>query len=140
MRFRRSRPVLLPQMNIISLVDVLFVLNLFFMLNAQYYSPRGLDVQLPAARSAAETLRSTLTLSLTRDGRIFLGAQAVEPGQLKQRLESVARQQPVVLRADRGCAYGAALSLFDLLRELGFTRLTLAAERPVVARERKESP
>lgn len=128
MRFRRiTSPPLSARIELVSLIDVLFILLFFMVLNAQFRLPVGLPLELPPAVSAGPQHGGSRMILVDRDDRIVFGGEALTLELLRQRLKPLARSTPVVLQADRRASYGVALGVFDLLRDLEFPSVTLWA-------------
>ncbi len=132
-RTRRPRAAL----DLTPMLDVTFNLILFFVVTTQFASeqqpaPDGLQVDLPRA-AAAQVLPSEASVDLTvgAEGTVFVDGTSVDRAQLRARLQAAAERDPntlVVLRADRGVAHGEVVSVMDLARTLGLTRLAIATD------------
>lgn len=129
----RSRPVL----PLAAMVDVLFLLLIFFMTASVFREQElQIDVALPAADTAApgEQGGTQVVISLTEDGRVFLGARELTEQELALTLAQLAQQYPdeaVVIRGDQLSKYGQAVHLMDLAKDAGFTNVTLATVKAV---------
>ena len=131
MQFRRtsSSPVVI---NIAPLVDVVFLLVIFFAVSTTFRDTAGLELTLPTSSSSAESSPQEITVGLSSDGRLFLeGEQIPESGlaaDLRERLAAMDRKL-VLLRADEETPHGTVVRIMDLAREAGATGLTIAARR-----------
>ena len=107
--------------NVTPLVDVVLVLLLVFMVTAPMMS-RGIDVSLPVADQPQTDPEDRITVSVTAQGRVYIGDQPVaEPllvEQLKGRLEGMA-SRVVYLRADEGLRYGRVIEVVDAIKRAG---------------------
>ncbi len=130
----RTRPVL----PLAAMVDVLFLLLIFFM-TASVFRQQELQiaVDLPTIESDAAQAGSgnanQIPITFNKDGEIHLGSTPVALSELKGQLEKLAEDMPddaVVIRGDRGSRYELALALLDIARDAGFTRVSLAGVRP----------
>ncbi len=124
-----------PGINITSLIDVVFLLLIFFMVSSTFREQFALDLELPeAATAAAQGEEAGFELVIREDGAIYLGEMPVRRGELVQTLEGAIRAQdgeavPVVIRADTAAPYGSVVAVFDALRQVGGTRVVLPTER-----------
>jgi len=119
------------------LIDMVFLIVIFFMVNATFAVHSTIPVQLPHANGDAAAGSVALTVTVDASGRIFLhrGGEAVAvtldrlPSALGalQPEETVSR---VVLHGDAGARYGRLVAVMDVLRGAGFTDLDLVAARP----------
>ena len=107
--------------NVTPLVDVVLVLLLVFMVTAPMMS-RGIDVTLPAANQPQVEPEDRITVSVTAQGRVYIGDQPVaEPlfvDQLKGRIENMSTRV-VYLRADEGLRYGRVIEVVDAIKRAG---------------------
>lgn len=119
-----------------SLIDVVFLLMIFFMLATTFLDPeRALELDLPRAESgsSAEEAPEELVLNVFRDGRISLGGRELADGDLRARLEQAARRDPatpVTIRGDARVEHARIVSVMDACALAGLSNLsvgTLAA-------------
>ena len=125
------------EINVISLIDVLLTLLMFFVLTTTFVQNARMKVTLPQAESAEQKAEpDTLTVVIDRDGQYFIGDNEVlKPGldTLKQAITQAAgddRKRPGMLRADAMTPHHAVVTAMDALAELGFTRLSIATTQP----------
>lgn len=124
---RRRRPVL----NVTSLIDVLFLLLIFLMVSSTFVESPALELDLPRATSAETTRLDAVTVTIDRQGRLFLGTEEATLGEVEARLRQEVEGQPelvVLLRADREVGYGKVIEAVDTLRRAGVRRLTALTE------------
>lgn len=121
------------EINVISLIDVLLTLLMFFVLTTTFVQQSRLKVTLPEASSAATPAEAdTLVVLIDREGHYFIGNNEVlDPGVdgLKKALSVLGgddRQRPVLLRADGMTPNQAVVSAMDALGQLGFVNLRIA--------------
>jgi biopolymer transport protein TolR len=119
------------EINVTPLVDVMLVLLIVFMVTAPLLAA-GVPVRLPEARGLApETPRAPIVVSVTADGRTFLGPQELAGETLVR--EVMERRNGdatriVYVRADREAAYGRVVELMGSLAAAGVSRLSLIAQ------------
>ncbi|MDH3628467.1 MAG: biopolymer transporter ExbD [Acidobacteriota bacterium] len=116
--------------NIAPLVDVIFLLVIFFAVSTTFLESSGLKLELPQTRSTAKQELKDLTVALDADGRLSFEGKIVEPAELKERLKALLVESDdklVVLRADRSTAHGDVVKVMDLIRDAGASGLTVAA-------------
>ncbi|SFW21846.1 ExbD/TolR family protein [Luteibacter sp. UNCMF366Tsu5.1] len=121
------------EINVISLIDVLLTLLMFFVLSTTFIEHSRLKVDLPkAGAEAREATDNALTLVVDRDGHYAVGSDEVQGegiDALKATIERVAgpdRGRLVVIRADANTAHQNVVRAMDALGQLGFTRLSIA--------------
>ncbi|GAB6043389.1 ExbD/TolR family protein [Endothiovibrio diazotrophicus] len=122
-------------LNLTPLIDIVFLLLVFFMLTAHFVRDESVAVELPQARSgeAVEEDVGPLVVTLDGEGKIRLGEREVAP----DRLEAVLRAElqgrdnrEVRLRGDRGADLGVAVQVMDAARLAGAASFDIVTERP----------
>ncbi len=117
MRRARARRNL-PEIELTPLVDVLFMLIIFFVLTAVFSEPL-LPVNLPGATGERVSGKS-FTVSIDREGDLFSGDRALTREQAIERaLASFREEKRVIIAADREVPYGFVVSFLDALRSAG---------------------
>jgi biopolymer transport protein ExbD len=131
------------EINVISLIDVLLTLLMFFVLTTTFVQHSRMQVTLPQAESSEQSEQSdALAVMIDRDGHFFVdNNEVLNPGldSLKEAISKVAgddRSRPVLLRADGLTPHQAVVTAMDALGELGFTRLSIATTHAQSAGER----
>lgn len=130
-RRRRERGV--PEMMISPMIDMMFLLLVFFIVSTMYMNESHvLPVSLPRAEHAEQAAKTPAEVTVMADGRLFLEDREVSMETLLAAAEQSALTEPdfrVVLRADGDAAYSRVIAVMDALRGAGVTRFGLAAER-----------
>lgn len=130
---RRARKRPLSEINVTPLVDVMLVLLIIFMISAPLLTV-GVPVELPKTEaSAVETNNEPLSVSIDRDGRIFVGDSETPYDSLPQRLADSAdggeaTERAVFIRADGRAPYQAVARVMARLSATGFTKLNLITD------------
>ena len=121
------------EINVISLIDVLLTLLMFFVLTTTFIQHSRMQVTLPKASAEERDMQApALTVVVDRDGHFFVGSdevqgEGVEP--LKQMIVQVAgedRERQVTIRADAMTAHQNVVMAMDALGQLGYTKLSIA--------------
>lgn len=121
-----------PRIEMIPLIDVVFLLLVFFiysMLSMTVH--KGLPVNLPTAATATVDKENFITITLQRDGRLFLEDREVDMHTLPAFLIEQRKKNPqvqVYLRADREASYQRAVEVMDLVRSAGIHKLALETQ------------
>ncbi len=129
-RSRGGRRAPMAEINVTPLVDVMLVLLIIFMVTAPLLKA-GVPVQLPESRAKAlAEERHQVTISMARDGMVYLDEAPLAPGELADRLAGIPRgpdgKPPLVtLRADKGLDYGAVMAVMGELNRAGFNSISL---------------
>lgn len=130
MKLQRRTSHIIRELNLVPLIDVLLVVLFFYMIISPMMS-RGLDVNLP--RSQANTIKpeDRAVITVTRGQEVFLESERVDVTKLKDILQTVRKQKPLVnvyLRADRDVPYGIVVQVMDAVKQAGIDRLGMVTE------------
>ena len=122
-----------PEINLISLIDVLFCLILFLVLTTSFNQRAALKLQLPQAQAGVvPDVGQPLIVLVDVDGKFFIGNNEVlktDVASLKEAIIRVAgddRSQTVILRADGRTPHQSVVTAMDALGQLGFVKLSIA--------------
>lgn len=113
--------------NVIPLVDVMLVLLTIVLTTSTFIAMGAIPVQLPKAASG-ETIQSAATIVIDRHGLIFLDDAPVLPTELRQSLVLLDRSHPLLIRADRTIQLQNFVEVLDIVKGLGFKRISLQTE------------
>jgi biopolymer transport protein ExbD len=121
------------EINVVSLIDVLLTLLMFFVLTTTFVQHSRLKVNLPQASAEDRDMQPpAITVMVDRDGHFYVGSDEVQGASvdaLKQAIAHVAgddRNQAVTIRADAMTAHQNVVTAMDALGQLGFTHLSIA--------------
>ena len=141
MNLRRSRSDE-PDVNLTPLIDVVFILLLFFMVSTTFQRESEINIELPeASAEPVEERDETLELVIDAEGHYFIGEQQVvntELETLKQAIQKFLGERseiPVVIRADRQTPYESVVRAMDATAQLGLLQMSLATSQPESAGE-----
>ncbi len=136
MKFKRARREELA-INITPLIDVVFLLLIFFMVTTTFSRETRLLVNLPEANAeVTESVPAQLEIVVARDGSYFINGKALVNSRIETlvsglKIESAGdRSLPVLLIADAEATHQSVVTALDGIGQSGFTRLTIATQRP----------
>jgi biopolymer transport protein TolR len=121
---------ILSEINVTPLVDVTLVLLIIFMVTTPMLQ-RGTDVQLPEAQQSVPKEEERITLTLTRDGRLYVDAREIPRANLREHLSALARERGRVVhfRGDAQVSYGLVIEIMDALQAAGIETVGMITER-----------
>ena len=131
-RYQKKRLLYEVQTPLTSLIDIVFLLLIYFLLTTNFMVDEGIKVKLPQAKASAPQVEKTITVYVDKDGRAFLEKQEVPFDILFTRLKEMIGTQKdklVVIKADRAVILNKAVKVMDLAKAAGAGRLCLATER-----------
>jgi biopolymer transport protein ExbD len=120
------------QVPLTSLIDIVFLLLIYFLLTTNFMVEEGIKIKLPQARAAAPQTEEVITIYVDRQGTAFLGTQEVSLPKLLDRLREMIggrENKLVVIRADRRVILNKAVKVMDIAKAAGAGRLCLATEK-----------
>ena len=128
----KSKRRLNSDINVTPMADVIMVLLIIFMITTPILQ-QHVTVNLPIAQNPSATkTKEPFTLSLTRDGRIYLGNTYVTEETMVQALSerfAVETDKRIFIRADQALAYGKVVHIVDECRKSGVQQVGLMAEK-----------
>jgi biopolymer transport protein ExbD len=127
-----------PEINVISLVDVLLVLVLFFMVSTTFLRDTEISLRLPeaSADSSAETPRQALEITITQSGGYLVNGRELVNSERRtlraaiERLIGEQRDLPVFIRADAAATHQSVITAMDVAGQLGFVKINIATVTP----------
>jgi biopolymer transport protein ExbD len=141
LNLRRSRSEE-PDVNLTPLIDVVFILLLFFMVSTTFQRESEINIELPeASAEPVEEREEMLELVIDAEGHYFIDEQQVvntELETLKQAIQKFLGERseiPVVIRADRMTPYESVVRAMDATAQLGLVQMSLATSQPESAGE-----
>lgn len=121
-----------PKVELTPMVDVVFLLLIFFMISTTFVETPGIDIQLPESSSqVVEKTPQEIKVYLSREGRLFLQEEPVTMAQLEGRLSALGErsaEMTFLLLADEEARHGQVVRLMDTARQAGFGKLAIATE------------
>jgi len=126
-----------PEVNLTPLIDVVFILLIFFMVSTTFQRESEIKVELPEASSEpVEEKDDVLEIVIDIEGHYFIGEQQVVNTELEtlkiaiQKFLGEQTEMPVVIRADRNTPYEAVVRAMDATAQLGLLQMSLATNQP----------
>jgi biopolymer transport protein ExbD len=117
-------------MNITPLIDMVFILLIFFAVNASFVKEAGVEIERPSAKSAVTKQQANIMIAVTENGEVWIDRQRVDPrsvGGHVQRLHAENPEGSVVILADDGSRTGLVIEVLDQARLAGVENVAVAA-------------
>lgn len=131
---RKKRPPYGVEMPLTSLIDIVFLLLIYFLLTTNFLVDEGIDVKLPQASASKPQTEKEITVYVDAEGRAFIENQLVALGDLFQRIKDLVNgdtNRLVVIKADRSVMLNKAVQVMDVAKAAGAGRLVLATEKEI---------
>lgn len=117
--------------NITSLIDVLFLLLIFFMVSSTFLEQPGIKLELPKAESAVITHQKDYTLYIDKEGELFLNSEKVDFDALEQLLKQALpnmKEGALILKADQEASHGTVVKAMDIAKKSGVKKLIIGTK------------
>ena len=115
------------QLDIAPLIDVVFLLLIFFMLTSNFIFQPGIKVNLPKAVTSEVISTENIIIAVTGQDLLFLNDQPITISELVATLKMAARENKfLLLKADTNASLGRVVEIWDLCRELGIPQINIA--------------
>jgi len=119
------------QLNITSLIDVLFLLIIFFAVTSTFLEQPGVKLELP--KTATKDLQKVekAVLLITRDGRYYLRNKEVQKANLPALIRDAMKNsldKSLIISADKRVEHGVVVEIMDMARQNGVVKLVIATE------------
>jgi biopolymer transport protein ExbD len=119
--------------NMAPLIDLVFLLLIFFMVTTSFVKETGIDVSRPTASTAELKAKGNILLGVSEDGRIFFEKKQIDIRSVRAHMERSLAENPegaVVIVADKKSNTGVIVRLMDYCRLAGARRVSIAAKKP----------
>ncbi|HLF18496.1 MAG TPA: biopolymer transporter ExbD [Candidatus Omnitrophota bacterium] len=132
MRFKRRTKLEygLEQIDIAPMIDVIFLLLIFFMLSSSFTFESGINVKLPKAVTSDVIKEENFIITITGEDVIYLNDKITTIKDLKKILEGAKdKTRPILIKADRRASVGRIVDVWDLCRNLGIEKVNIATNQ-----------
>jgi len=129
MRGSRTRK---SEINMTPLIDIVFILLIFFIVTTSFVRESGVDVQKPSAQTAETKEKANVILGLTAQGQIFVEGRPLDIRSVRAYMERFLAETPegaVVIVADKQSMTGTTVQVLDQCRLAGVKNISIAAKK-----------
>jgi biopolymer transport protein ExbD len=120
-------------LNITSLIDVLFILIIFFVVSSTFLEQPGIKLNLPEAATSEIHAVQNVVLYIDQEEHIFLNDDPIEQAAVAERVEQLISAQTdksLVLKADDKVTHGLVIRIMDALRKKGIYKIIVSTTKP----------
>ena len=117
------------EINISPLIDIVFLLLIFFMVTSVFVEETGIEIQKPSAMSAQDLEKNSILLAVTAEGEVYFDGQPVPINGLRALVARLIRERerPVIILADEDSRSGRLVRVIDECKLGGAAQVSLAA-------------
>jgi biopolymer transport protein ExbD len=119
---------MITEINVTPLVDITLVLLIIFMVTTTYIVNPSIKVDLPRAGSGSDQARTTLALTLTKDGQLYLNGDRSDEAKVAGQIAAELPRNPdlqAIIAADKVVPHGAVVHIIDFVKRAGVRRFAI---------------
>jgi biopolymer transport protein ExbD len=120
-------------LNLTSLMDIMFILIIFFTITSTFLEQPGIELKLPEAESSETYTAEKVIVFIDAQGAIYINKNKIQLDELASTVSELLHAQSektVVLRADEQTAHGLVIKVMDLLRKKGIYKIIVSTSKP----------
>ncbi|MBU1152649.1 biopolymer transporter ExbD [bacterium] len=130
MKFRKVL-VLKARLDMAPLIDVVFLLLIFFLLTSSFVLQPGIKVKLPKAKTTEISKEEEVYITIDKDNFLYLNEKLIPEEELNKRLLRLASEDPnklVIVKADQDVRHGRVVGVLDQIKRSGLSKLAIATQ------------
>jgi len=119
------------EVNLTPMLDVVFIMLIFFIVTASFVKEAGIDISRPNASTAERKEKGNILVAITDSGQIWIDRRQVDPRALRANIERMHAENPngaVVIQADKKSTNEMLVKVMDAARIAGVESVSIAAE------------
>ena len=131
MRRRKAETEEESEINITPMLDVVFIMLIFFIVTASFVKESGLDISRPDAATAERKERGNILVAISETGQIWIDRRQIDIRAVRANIERLHAENPqgaVVIQADENSKNGLLVRVMDAARLAGVENVSIAAE------------
>lgn len=113
------------------MLDVVFIMLIFFIVTTSFVKEAGIDVNRPKAAKSVSQPSATIFVAIRANGEIWLDKRAVDVERVGATIEKLLAESPtdtVIVQADKEAKHGVVVSVMDQIKLAGIDKISIAAE------------
>lgn len=121
-----------PEINITPMLDIVFIMLIFFIVTTSFIKETGVTVEKPDAVTAEPRPQGNILVGVDADNQIWMYGTQIEPSDVRTRVERALAENPeggVIVVADRQARQGKLFDVMDQVRTAGVRKIAISAER-----------
>jgi biopolymer transport protein TolR len=119
---------MITEINVTPLVDITLVLLIIFMVTTTYIVNPSIKVELPKAVTGTDQTRTTLALTLTKEGQLYLNGEPSDEAQVKKQIAAELPKNPdlqAIIAADKVVSHGSVVHIIDFVKREGVRKFAI---------------
>ena len=130
---RRRLPQEEAEINITPMLDIVFIMLIFFIVTTSFTKETGADITKPEAEQSVRLQKGTILIGVRPNDDIWMNKRQIEVREVRSMVERAKAENPegsVVIVADKGSRIGVVTQVMDQVRMAGVQGIAISAERP----------
>ncbi|UCH12847.1 MAG: biopolymer transporter ExbD [Candidatus Omnitrophota bacterium] len=120
----------LSSIDFAPLIDVVFLLLIFFMLTSSFIFQPGIKVNLPRAITSEALSEKNIIITITAENLIYMDGKLVTINELSSRLKNIAGfKRSILIKADEKASLGRVVKIWDICRQEGISKVNIATSQ-----------
>ena len=122
-------------LNLTPLIDMVFILLIFFMVTSSFVKETGVKIERPGAETAVRQEQGNILIAVTKKGLVWIDRKEIDTRSLRPHLKRLHAENPegsVIIVADRRAPTGVVIRILDQARLAGIEQVSVAAEHTSV--------
>lgn len=131
-RHSRRQSGMIAEVNMTPLIDMVFILLIFFIVTTSFVKETGVDVSRPSAKTAVKKDQANIMISITPNGEVWMDKRQIDRRAVRANVERMHAENPegaVIILADKEAKTGLLIEVMDQARLAGVANVSIAAER-----------
>ena len=119
------------EINITPMIDVVFIMLIFFIVTASFVKEAGIDVNRPDAQTAVRQERANILIAISENNEIWIDQRMIDPRAVRANIERLRAENPegsIVIQADKGSVTETLVLVMDAARQAGVYNVSIAAQ------------
>lgn len=121
------------EINITPMLDIVFIMLIFFIVTTSFVKESGIDVSRPTASTAEKKTKGNVMIAIRDNGEVWMNKRRIEVRAVRANVEKAHAENPegsVVIIADKESATGILVEVMDQVKLAGVDAISVAAETP----------
>jgi len=131
-RHSRRQSGAIAEVNMTPLIDMVFILLIFFIVTTSFVKETGVDVSRPSAKTAVKKEHANILISISPNGEVWMDKRQIDRRAVRANVERMHAENPegaVIILADKEAKTGLLIEVMDQARLAGVSNVSIAAER-----------
>ncbi|WP_105200547.1 MULTISPECIES: ExbD/TolR family protein [unclassified Pseudoalteromonas] len=114
------------------MLDIVFIMLIFFIVTTSFVKEAGIDVNKPEAAQATQKKNANIFIAIRSNGEIWMDKRQVDAERVAANIERLLAEQPteiVIIQADKEAKHGVVVKVMDQIKAAGIDKISIAGEK-----------